>query len=135
IGPAFMISLLAILATHLRQILPTPYALLFACLLPTAPYLLNLSKTGYADIPLAAMAGAAAAYGADYLRRLTPSSALLMSLFSGFAILTKKEGALIAVVMLIAMTLVLLFSRKPSDVIKFLLKAACIVSVIAGPWF
>jgi len=135
IGPAFMISLLALLATHLRRILPTAYALLFACLLTTAPFLCNLSKTGYADIPLAAMAGAAAAYGADYLRRQTSSSALLMSLFTGFAILTKKEGALIAVVMLIAMTLALLFSRKLSDVLKFVLKAACFVSVIAGPWF
>src|SRR5262249_21975249 len=135
IGPAFMISLLALLATHLRQILPTPYALLFACLLPTAPLLFNLSKTGYADIPLAAMAGAAAVYGADFLRRRTSSSAWLMSLFTGFAILIKKEGALIAVVMLIAMTLVLLFSRKLSDVLKFLLTAAFLVLLIAGPWF
>jgi hypothetical protein len=111
------------------------YALLFTCLLTIAPYLFGHSNTGYADIPLAAMAGAAAAYGADYLRGQTPSSLLLMLLFTGFSILTKKEGALIAAVMIIAMALALAFARKAPDIPKFLLKAACLLSLIAGPWF
>ncbi|MGE0129530.1 MAG: hypothetical protein AB7U82_15745 [Blastocatellales bacterium] len=134
IGPAFMLSLLALMVRSLTQILPAAHALLFACLLTTASYLFNHSKTGYADIPLAALAGAAAIYGADYLRKQTSSSLFLMALFTGFATLVKKEGILVAAVIPIAMTITLLFARKPADGVRSLLKSACLIAVIACPW-
>ncbi len=135
IGPMFMIALLALLATRLREILPAPLALLFACLPATAPFLFTHARTGYADIPLAAMSCAAAAYGADYLRKKTSSSLSLWLLFTAFAMLIKKEGTLIGVIMIIAMSITLIFARKSRDLPRILLKVICIISVIAGPWF
>ena len=83
------------------------------------------------DAPLAAMSCAAAAYGADYLRKKTSSSLSLWLLFTAFAMLIKKEGTLIGVIMIIAMSITLIFARKSRDLPRILLKVICIISVIA----
>jgi hypothetical protein len=76
-------------------------AALAAGTLAWVPDLAHWAAMGYADVPLAMYAGAAALYLLLWWRQRRPVDARLMGLMAGGAVWTKKEGMTIAALLLL----------------------------------
>lgn len=134
IVPTFFISLLALLSSRLGRVIAAPKALLLVALLSSAPFLVEMSITGYADVPLAALFGVAAAFGAEYIRQPTAQSRYLTIILAASMILMKKEGLILAVLLGAFLCAALLLTGTRQAVKEFVIRYAVGLLIIGGPW-
>src|SRR5262249_50636690 len=129
-----LVALLAVLSAHLTRLLDAPRALSLACLLVLAPRLLELATTGYADVPLAAVCGAAIAYAARSVYTLDPRAENLAALLTASFFRVKKDALSVAVCLVGGACVSLALGGQPRRAARFSTKCAVAAGVVAGPW-
>ena len=101
LGPACLLALLLLVYAGLSRLYGRSTAALAAGTLAFVPDLTHWAAMGYADVPLAMYAGAASLYLLLWWRQRRLVDALLMGLLAGAAVWTKKEGMVIAALLVL----------------------------------
>jgi hypothetical protein len=101
LGPACLLALLLLVYAGLSRLYGRGMAALAAGTLAWVPDLAHWAAMGYADVPLAMYAGAAALYLLLWWRQRRLVDTLLMGLLAGGAAWTKKEGMTIAALLVL----------------------------------
>jgi len=96
VSPACLAALALLFFAGLSRLYGCAIGAVTTGLLTLAPALPRQAANGYADIPLAMYDGGAALYLLLWWRLRRPADAILMGLFAGGALWTKKEGAVAA---------------------------------------
>ena len=133
IFPMYFLSILVVFFFLLKRFMSRNKALLFTFLLATIPQFNHFATIGYTDLILAYYYSIAVMFLYLWMREQNPRFLILSGLFSGFAVWTKNEGAVLCLVslMLLGLFLVKNFKRKLiGQLVAFLL----IVALISGPW-
>lgn len=102
IGPACLGALILLFYAGLTRLYGRGVAAVAAALLALAPMLPAQASLGYADVPLTMYAGGASLYLLLWWRLRRPADAILMGVLAGGAIWTKKEGSIVAALVLLA---------------------------------
>jgi 4-amino-4-deoxy-L-arabinose transferase-like glycosyltransferase len=102
VSPACLGALILLLYAGLTRLYGSTVAALGGATLLLVPYVLRIASYGYADVPVALYMGAAALYLLLWWRLHQVEDLLLMGLLAGAAMWTKKEGVLVALVLLCA---------------------------------
>lgn len=135
IVPLFWTALLVILSVRLCAVLPPVVALLCVCLLTGAPLLDYLAHTGYADVPLLAFAGSAAAFAAESLRRESVRAEWLALLLAAGGATVKKEGLIFAALLVAGWLFVRLARRRWPDTRRLLWQTLVAAALVIGPYW
>jgi hypothetical protein len=101
LGPACLLALLLLVYSGLSRVYGRSTAALATGTLALVPDLAHWAAMGYADVPLAMYAGAAALYLLLWWRQRRLIDALLVGLLAGGAVWTKKEGMTIAALLVL----------------------------------
>ncbi len=103
VGAGCLVALLLLFYAGMARLYDCAMAALATAAMALVPPMAVLAGYGYADVPLALYGGASALYLLLWWRCRQPRDLALMGLLAGGAIWTKKEGLLMAVLLLLAL--------------------------------
>jgi hypothetical protein len=135
-GPVCLAALLLLFAHGLTRLYGTRIAGLATAALALVPALPRYAGDAAADLPLAMYLGLASLYLLLWWRLQRPRDALVMGLLAGGAVWTKKEGAAVAAVIVLAYLAGELLRRRAalSARLRYLAWGCLAAPVLALPW-
>lgn len=132
----FFLSLLGLFYAALRRRHSQLYSLVFAVILCATPFVLRMTASGYADLPLATLILAASIYLYSWLQGRRTDDLVLASVLAAQCVWVKREGLVFWLVCLAAVAAWSIFSQPNPLRQKMRVLFTYLVPVLVlAPWF
>lgn len=133
---SFFLSLLALFYAAVRRRHTQLYSLVFVVVLSAVPFVLRMTASGYADLPMATFIFAASAYFYSWLRDKHTDDLLLAAVLAAQCVWVKREGLVFWLICLAALAAWSILSRHE----PLRLRVRTMVTYLAPilvlvPWF